>query len=190
MKCGPRSSSLAPEGKTSASARYVAGALALILRVRLVGDQRPVSDGIYVHALSDLVSLEVRLGEDMVILKFLEPDVFAAAPVLGIAEREQTEQAAVDRTGVARRAAHPKPRRPDDIPRIVEHLGLGSALKPVPRHFEIVLPGLALDSARIAFHEYVAPVPAPEILPLGPPETSIFDLSTKRGQNRHEAKAR
>jgi hypothetical protein len=81
MKCGLRSSSLAPEGNTEVC-RWRLG---FDLAVRLVGDQRPVSDGVDLHAPGDLVSLEEGLREDVVILKVLQTDVLVAAPVTGIA---------------------------------------------------------------------------------------------------------
>ena len=68
--------------------------------------------------------------------------------------------------------------------------GSGAAFDPVPRHLQVVLARLALDGARIALHEDVAPVPTPKFVALRRPEAALVDLGAQRGEDRDEPVAR
>src|SRR3954447_306599 len=65
-------------------------------------------------------------------------------------------------------------------------LGLGSTLEPVPRHFQVVLPGLALDGTRIPLREDIAPVPLPKPRALLLPQLVGVDLGTECSEHANE----
>ena len=50
----------------------------MILRFVSFEDERAVGNRVDVNAFGNAVSLQIRLREDVMVLKFLEPDVFAS----------------------------------------------------------------------------------------------------------------